>query len=189
MIQLIGSELYQWELGRQVKLNAPNLEVIPELHFIDYKSPNCIVVEHKMVDGEIIYDIPNILLQQTRGVFIYIVQIIGDCKEVIGTANFKIKPKQKSPNYVYTETEIKSYEALEERVAALENGSGTGGNVDLSEIEEDIENLQLDAAIMSGELDELETTVGQLSEEISNLNIPTVDDILNALPTWQGGAY
>ena len=189
MIQLIGSELYQWELGRQVKLNAPNLEVIPELHFIDYKSPNCLVVEHKMADGEIIYDIPNILLQQTRGVFIYIVKKTEGCKEVIGTANFKITPKQKSPNYVYTETEIKSYEALEERITALENGSGTGGNVDLSEIEEDIENLQLDAAIMSGELDELETTVGQLSEEIANLEIPTVDDILNALPTWQGGAY
>lgn len=162
MIQLIGTELFQWELGRQVKLNAPNLEVIPELHFIDYKSPNCLVVEHKTVKGEIVYDIPNILLQQTRDVFVYIVKKTEGCEEVIGTENFKIKPKQKSPDYVYTETEIKSYEALEERITALENGSGTGGNVDLSEIEEDIENLELDLALVSAE-------VGQLSEEISDL--------------------
>lgn len=32
-------------------------------------------------------------------------------------------------------------------------------------------------------------SISKLSEEIANLEIPTVDDILNALPTWQGGAY
>lgn len=34
-------------------------------------------------------------------------------------------------------------------------------------------------------------SISQLSEEISDLkeNAPTVEDVLNALPTWQGGAY
>lgn len=34
-------------------------------------------------------------------------------------------------------------------------------------------------------------SIGKLSEDISNLkeNAPTVEDVLNALPTWQGGAY
>ena len=31
--------------------------------------------------------------------------------------------------------------------------------------------------------------ISKLLEDIANLNVPTVADILNALPTWQGGAY
>ena len=37
--------------------------------------------------------------------------------------------------------------------------------------------------------EKFEEEIGKLSEAIANLKIPTVDDILNELPTWEGGAY
>ena len=36
---------------------------------------------------------------------------------------------------------------------------------------------------------EINTRLYDLQYEVNNLKIPTVDDVLNELPTWQGGAY
>ena len=58
------------------------------------------------------------------------------------------------------------------------------------------QNFYSDGTLYASDLNEMDEqiyqnteSISQLSEEISNLEIPTVDDILNALPTWQGGAY
>lgn len=45
--------------------------------------------------------------------------------------------------------------------------------------------------ITAENMNAIQDEIIQLSEEISDLkeNAPTVEDVLNALPTWQGGAY
>lgn len=43
--------------------------------------------------------------------------------------------------------------------------------------------------LYAAELNEMDEQIYRNTEAIANLDIPTVDDILNELPTWQGGAY
>lgn len=167
MYKLIGASLYQWDLDRQIEVTDDS---VSEVHFAHPEDDKALVVEVDEIDGVRVVSIPNILLQGYAPIKVWLV--VGDVT-VYGN-KLSVTGRAKPDDYVYTETEVKCYETLEKRIEALEQNGGSG-SVDLSEIEADITELQ--------------ESVGKLSEDIANLNVPTVDDILNALPTWQGGAY
>lgn len=126
MIQLIGDKLWQWDLNRKVIVDSNSNIVISELHFVDYKSSSTLKVIPKLVDGVLIGDIPNVLLQQTRDIVIYGVHINDDVEHTEYSVRFPVEPRQKPSDYIYTETEIKSYETLEKRIKSLESTSTNG---------------------------------------------------------------
>jgi hypothetical protein len=126
MIQLIGDKLWQWDLNRKVIVDSNSNIVISELHFVDYKSSCTLKVIPKLVNGVLIGDIPNVLLQQTRDIVIYGVRINDDVEHTEYSVRFPVEPRQKPSDYIYTETEIKSYETLEKRIKALESTSTNG---------------------------------------------------------------
>ena len=100
---------YQWDLDRQVVVDDPS---ITEVHFCNRTEDVSLVVE--VVDG--LANVPNILLQSSfdMRVFAY------DGKATRYDAVFKVKAKTKPSDYVYTETEIKSYEYLENKIREIE---------------------------------------------------------------------
>ena len=100
---------YQWDLDRQVVVDDPS---IAEVHFCNRTEDVSLVVE--VVDG--LANVPNILLQSSfdMRVFAY------DGKATRYDAVFKVKAKTKPSDYVYTETEIKSYEYLENKIREIE---------------------------------------------------------------------
>ena len=100
---------YQWDLDRQVIVDDPS---IAEVHFCNRTEDVSLVVE--VVDG--LANVPNILLQSSfdMRVFAY------DGKATRYDAVFKVKAKTKPSDYVYTETEIKSYEYLENKIREIE---------------------------------------------------------------------
>lgn len=114
--------LYQWEINQKVIVEN---ELVKEVHFSNATTPKALVVE--VVDG--MAEVPNILLQDAFDIkaFGYCGQSVRECFviNVVGRA--------KPDDYVYTETEVLSYQALEERISALEEGGGGGADVDLSE--------------------------------------------------------
>ena len=100
---------YQWDLDRQVVVDDPS---IVEVHFCNRTEDVSLVVE--VVDG--LANVPNILLQSS-----FDMRVFGyDGKATRHDAVFKVKAKTKPSDYVYTETEIKSYEYLENKIREIE---------------------------------------------------------------------
>lgn len=100
---------YQWDLDRQVVVDDPS---ITEVHFCNRTEDVSLVVA--VVDG--LANVPNILLQSS-----FDMRVFGyDGKATRYDAVFKVKAKTKPSDYVYTETEIKSYEYLENKIREIE---------------------------------------------------------------------
>ena len=129
--------LYTWDLNRQVIVEDLS---ITEVHFCNRTDDSALVVEVKDEDGLRVADIPNIILQQPWDirVYAYCPGSYTKVEEVL-----KVKARCKPADYVYTETEIKNYEALEqqlnevnERLTAIEGiGSCTSYYFDPEAIE------------------------------------------------------
>ena len=104
---------YAWDLDRQIIVDDPS---IAEVHFCNRTEDVSLVVEVKEENGIRVANVPNILLQSSfdMRVFAY------DGKATRYDAVFKVKAKTKPSDYVYTETEIKSYEYLENKIREIE---------------------------------------------------------------------
>lgn len=102
--------LYQWDLDRYILVNDSN---ICEVHFCNRTSDCSLVVEVK--DG--LAAIPNIILQDARPIRAY---AYCDDKYTLTEQQFTVKARTKPADYVYTETEVKSYEYLDARLKEIE---------------------------------------------------------------------
>lgn len=90
---------------------------ICEVHFCNRTSDCSLVVEPYWEDGKYIADIPNVLLQTARPIRIY--AYIDDAY-TLDEEQFSVKARTKPADYVYTETEVKSYDALEKKLNEIE---------------------------------------------------------------------
>lgn len=108
---------YQWDLNRQIAVEDA---AITELHFCNKTDDCSLVVE--VVDG--LANVPNILLQSAWDVRVY--AYCSDYTKV--EKRFKVVARSKPSGYVYTETEVKSYAAIEAKVATVEQTINKIGN-------------------------------------------------------------
>lgn len=116
-IILDGREhFYQWDLNQKLIVDNPEVK---EVHFSNIFTEDALVVEVK--DG--LVDVPNILLQDNLSIRAY--AYCGECRTLF-EQSFEVLYKTKPADYVYTETEVKSYALLDERITALEQGEPKG---------------------------------------------------------------
>lgn len=115
--------LYQWDVDQ--RLEVVNSDVL-EVHFSNAVIGAALVCEVYEEDGRRFANIPNVLLQQA-----WAIQAHGCCElRVRDVQVIRVVRREKPADYVYTETEVKSYEDLDKRITALEeNGGGGGGAV------------------------------------------------------------
>ena len=104
---------FQWDLDRKVIVEE---ESITEVHFCNYKSNNSLVCEVYEENGIRFANVPNVLLQETYDLYVY----AYDKNFTKYQYRFKIIPRIKRSDYVYTETEIYSYHKLEKRIDDIE---------------------------------------------------------------------
>lgn len=122
-------ELWQWDTGRQIKIEPEENAIVDEVHFSNAYSKDALVVNPQVnTQGDIVADIPNILLWQVFPINVYVVMDFPNGKGTIYEEKLKINPRKKPSDYVYTETEILNYLDLEKRIKALEE-NGTGGGI------------------------------------------------------------
>ena len=106
-------QLFQWDLNRRLIVEDTSVN---EVHYCNRTDDYSLVCKVYEENGLHFSDIPNILLQENFKLRVY-----GYDKEFTKfEEDFKIIPRSKPADYVYTETEIKSFEALEARVETLE---------------------------------------------------------------------
>jgi hypothetical protein len=105
---------YQWDLDRKLIVYD---ETIKEVHFCN-RTDECSLVCEVYTEGKLrLVDVPNILLQDNWRINVY-----GyDENYTKHSERFDVKSRSKPADYVYTETEVKSYDALAKRVEEIEN--------------------------------------------------------------------
>lgn len=113
--------LYQWDINQRIIVLE---DTVDEVHFNNRISEEALIVEVYTENGNRYANIPNILLQEDWAIKVYMVS--GDYVKEYDSivVNGRVKPA----DYVYEETEVKNYEELEKRIAALEQNT-----IDLSE--------------------------------------------------------
>ena len=113
---------YQWDLDRKLIVEDPSIK---EVHFCN-RTDNCsLVCETYVEDGITLVNVPNILLQTDWKIHVY----AYDGSYTKHDECYEVKSRTKPSDYVYTETEIKNYEELENRIKELEEA---GVDVDLT---------------------------------------------------------
>ena len=107
------TNFYQWDFNQKLII-ADN--TITEVHFCNRTDDCSLICEVYKEDGLSLVNVPNILLQEDWHIRIY--AVTEDNTEYHKV--FKVIRRTKPADYIYTETELKSYEALEERVNQIE---------------------------------------------------------------------
>lgn len=104
---------YQWDLDRKLIVNDPS---ISKVHFCN-RTGSCSLVRCVYeVNGVYLVDVPNIILQES-----YRVNVYGyDANYTKHSESFNIVPRTKPEDYVYTDNEVATWEALEERITQIE---------------------------------------------------------------------
>lgn len=113
---------FQWDLNQ--KITSPNFKVGDEVHFANLKQTTALITIAYQLKGKIVADVPNILLQDATPMTIYQYVSDGDGNFTIDKQIFNVNKRVKPDDYVYTETEVRTYESLEERINRLENSGG-----------------------------------------------------------------
>lgn len=168
MIKLIGEQLYQWDTGRCVEITSLDVN---EVHFSNCKKSDALVVE--AIDGTA--PIPNILLQENQSIRVYaVIKDKSGNEQTVDFCRLKITERERPADYVYTEVEIKNYDALEARIKALEeNGGGSGGGGIAEETDPTVPEWAKQPTKPTYTAEEVgaasKEEVSKLSEEISDL--------------------
>lgn len=132
MLQIYGNrdELFQWDVNQ--KVIADGLAIGDEIHCYNIKQSNALVTIAYMLDGVVVADIPNLLLQSSLPLSIYRYVSDEDGQYTIDEHTFNVKQRPKPADYVYAETEVLDYGTLDKRITELEkNGGGGGGSADV----------------------------------------------------------
>lgn len=107
------SNFYQWDLDRKLIVYD---ETIKEVHFCN-KTDDCSLVCEVYKEGELnLVNVPNILLQDDWRINVY----AYDGKYTKHSVKFDVVSRSKPADYIYTETEVKTYKDIEARIAELE---------------------------------------------------------------------
>ena len=131
---------YQWDLDRKLIVEDA---AITQVHFCNRTGDCSLVCETFVEDGLTLVNVPNILLQTDWKIHVY----AYDGKHTKHDESYEVKSRTKPSDYVYTETEVLNYEALEERIAALEENGGSSSIVVDQTFNPESENAQSGVAI------------------------------------------
>lgn len=102
-------KFFQWDINQ--KIVVENEEAI-EVHFTNTATTEALICEIYVEDGLRVANVPNILLQDYWNITAFAVCDI--CTREV--AVFEVEKRAKPTDYVYTETEVKTWDRLEEEI-------------------------------------------------------------------------
>lgn len=127
MIEVINGKLYQWDTGRYVQVTPKVGETVNEVHCYgenDSIAKNLLLTTQE--GGVVRAQIPNDILQNNQKITICALMITEGCCRTTETRQEYVWSRARPDDYVYTETEVKSYAALRaELLKLVEQGGAT----------------------------------------------------------------
>ena len=108
MIEVIGSQLYQWDIGRKVRIKPNERMKVQKVNFTNQSMESAAVAD-TVEDGEyVLADIPNELLRHPKNVICYAVMVNSDGERTIKEAMFIVKQRNRPDDYdINANAEIK----------------------------------------------------------------------------------
>lgn len=115
VIELSNGQLkfWQWDTGQKVKVP----ENVPTVHFKFGAGAVELPVENSWVD------VPDELLQTGKDILLWTYRE----DHTLDAARIPVERRTKPADYIYTPTEVKTWESLDARIKALEDGGGVAG--------------------------------------------------------------
>ena len=127
MFELIGStELWQWDTGRQI--DCADLQAGTKVQFA-YSDTQTLSTAVKTADGASVADVPNQLLLRPGALMVY--AYVTEADGVSYTkyaARFNVQARPKPDDYVYTPTELKSWQTIRDEIGDLDDLTTTAKN-------------------------------------------------------------
>lgn len=112
------SHFYQWDLNQVV--TSEGLVAGDEVHFANAATAKALVVKaYAQEDGRVVADVPNILLQAPYPIAVYRYIKQGASEHTRKERTFSVKKRPRPSDYIYTETEIASFEELSARMREM----------------------------------------------------------------------
>ena len=104
---------WQWDMGHRLILEgaAPGVEV----HYANSLSENALITVAYAAGEQVVAAVPNILLLEALCISVYVY-----AGQTMHTACIGVVARAKPDGYIYTPTEIKSWEQLNTRIDVLE---------------------------------------------------------------------
>lgn len=149
---------YQWDLNQ--RLIDKSFKIGEKYHIGNTKYPETFVVKTYDYNGSIVIDVPNILLQHSFPIIVYKCIETDDSSYTYQKYTFGVKQRPKPSDYIYTQTEVLSYENLDKRLTELENSSEDSPKVDL--------DATLSEAGKAADAKAVGDAISNLSEEIAD---------------------
>ena len=149
----VDKALVQWETDRVVTITERG--TANEVHFYNGKCERALIVA---INDDDTAPIPNILLQDTLSIHAWLVCDDGCCNKCSGHAVFEIEARVKPDEYIYTETQVKTFNSLIKEVNDI-----------VSDLEEKVDSQADNITVLSGKVDKQSMDVAQIKKDIVNL--------------------
>lgn len=110
--------LYQWDKNQSLEINGLTVPNTPEIHFVNKSMSEALVRQaRKNANGIITVDIPNVILEKSLPIDVYICAYVGDLFRTLYTLQIPVKARTKPSDYIYEkEDEVLSFNALNNRL-------------------------------------------------------------------------
>lgn len=127
MLELIGgAELWQWDTSRQI--DCAGLQAGAKVQFA-YSDTQTLSTAVKTADGASVADVPNQLLLRSGALMVY--AYVTEADGVSYTkyaARFNVQARPKPDDYVYTPTEVQSWQTIHNEIGDLDDLTTTAKN-------------------------------------------------------------
>ena len=176
-------ELFQWDLDRRVILDDKSVN---EVHFCN-RTDNCSLVTPVFEEGgKRMAEIPNILLQQDLPIKVY----AYDRYYTKQAITYKVNTRTKPADYAYTETEVVTWQKVQDQVNQLCEAVYTAEEVRLlaesnrnteEQVRQGNENARIDAELAREA--NYQSFVGDMEvalQEVGNINTSALDALKEA---------
>lgn len=180
-LKVIGSALYQWEIGRKIRVLSSVGDRAVMVQFAHPGDKEALSVTPREENGVIVADVPNILLQSGDKIVAFLVEVDANCVETTRHSVFRVVNRPKPADYIYTETEVLNYHTLVGRIEQIEQNG-----VSEEQIAKAVERyLDENPAGVNFETDNTLT----LKDGILSVNTTDQMEQDNTLPITSAGVY
>ena len=117
-------KFYQYDTNQ--KLICEDCAVGEEIHFSNSAHGDAAICLTYDLDGVVVVNVPNLYLLSAVELNVYSMRTEDDGRCTISRHVFGVVPRKKPSDYVYEETEVRSYADLDRRIKKLEENDGAG---------------------------------------------------------------
>lgn len=161
----------QWDVNQTITIKGLNIDNAPIFHFYNKKYTESIGVQSILKDGNIIVDVPNILLETDLPINVFVYLITQSSGKSIYEFHIPIHSKKKPADYLYIDN-----------IKELIVGGYTLDSIK-QELNESITNAENSLSLLNTENSKAQTFINELSDK--NIT-PTISSIISGYYGFEG---